>query len=296
MTGSPTSRRRFLKIASRVAALGAVAIAADSILIEPNRPRVVRLDVPLRRLPAEFDGFTIVQLSDFHFDPYFSIRPIKSAVQITNDLNPDLVVLTGDFVTHSSLGGRGPTKHVIRQIEPCAEILSQIRGRNGVWAVLGNHDVFSAPLYVERSLRQVGLQVLRNTAVPIERDGKRFWLAGLDDVLGGGANLQLTIAHVPADEAVVLLAHEPDFADHAARYPVDLQLSGHSHGGQVRFPLLGAVYLPELGRKYPWGLRQVGGLTLYTNPGIGTLLIPVRWNCPPEVTVLTLRSRASART
>jgi len=89
---------------------------------------------------------------------------------------------------------------------------------------------------------------------------------------------------------VVLLAHEPDFADHATHHNVDLQLSGHSHGGQVRFPLVGAVYLPHLARKYPMGLRQVGQLMLYTNVGIGTLFIPVRWNCPPEVTLITLRS------
>ena len=90
MTGHPISRRRFLKIASRVAALGALAIGTDSVFFEPNRPRVVRLEVPLRRLPPNFDGFTIAQLSDFHFDPYFSVHPITAAVQITNELNPDL--------------------------------------------------------------------------------------------------------------------------------------------------------------------------------------------------------------
>ena len=203
-------------------------------------------------------------------------------------------MLTGDFITHSSLRGRGLTSYLVKHIEPCAALLSRLRGKQGVWAVLGNHDAFSAPKYVEKNLRQVGLQVLRNAAVPIERDGKRFWLAGVDDVLAGGDDLDQTIAHIPAEQAVVLLAHEPDFADRVARYPVDLQLSGHSHGGQVRLPLVGAVYLPELARKYPLGLRQVRGLTLYTNPGIGTLMIPVRWNCPPEVTLLTLRSRPSS--
>jgi len=295
VTGSPTSRRRFLKIASRVAALGAIAIGTDSVLIEPNRPRIVRLEVPLRRLPASFDGFTIAQLSDFHFDPYFSIHPITAAVQITNQLNPDLVVLTGDFVTHSSLRGRGLTRYLVRHIEPCSELLGRLRSRHGVWAVLGNHDAFSAPQYVEKSLRKSGLQVLRNAAVPVEKDGIRFWLAGVDDVLAGGADLEQAVAGIPRGEAVVLLAHEPDFADRAAHYPIDLQLSGHSHGGQVRFPLVGAVYLPELARKYPLGLRQVGGLTLYTNPGVGTLMVPVRWNCPPEVTLITLRSRQSDR-
>jgi hypothetical protein len=139
-------------------------------------------------------------------------------------------------------------------------------------------------------LRQAGIQVLRNRAVPLERDGKRIWLAGVDDVLAGVDDLDEALRGVPAAEAVILLVHEPDFADQAATYPVDLQLSGHSHGGQVRFPFVGALYLPKLARKYPLGLRHIGRLKLYTNPGVGTLRIPVRWNCPPEVTLIRLRS------
>jgi hypothetical protein len=102
--------------------------------------------------------------------------------------------------------------------------------------------------------------------------------------------LDLTLRKTSSTDPVVLLAHEPDFADYAARYPIDLQLSGHSHGGQIRFPLVGAVYLPRLARKYPRGLRKIERLMLYTNVGIGTLYIPVRWNCAPELTLITLRS------
>jgi uncharacterized protein len=111
----------------------------------------------------------------------------------------------------------------------------------------------------------------------------------LNDVLNADADLAETLHSVPRDEATVLLVHEPDYADLVARSRVDLQLSGHSHGGQVRFPLLGAAYLPGLAKKYVWGLYRVGNLTIYTNPGIGTIGLPVRWNCPPEITLLTLR-------
>lgn len=102
--------------------------------------------------------------------------------------------------------------------------------------------------------------------------------------------MDATLKSVPREEAVVLLSHEPDYADEVARYPVDLQLSGHSHGGQVRLPLLGAPWLPEGAQKYPWGLRKVGNLTLYTNAGLGTIRVPVRLNCPPEITLFTLRA------
>jgi hypothetical protein len=271
-------------------AAGTLAVAADAALIEPNRPRLVRVDVALPRLPPSFDALSIAHLSDFHFDPYFSVTPIQAATRIANEAKPDLVVLTGDFVTLPLLKTRAIVTEAARQVEPCAELLRQVRAPLGTWAVLGNHDVLTHGLHVETTLRQAGIQVLRNRAVPLERGGKRIWLAGVDDVLAGVDDLDEALRGVPAAEAVVLLAHEPDFADQAANYPIDLQLSGHSHGGQVRFPLVGALYLPKLARKYPLGLRQVGRLQLYTNPGVGTLRIPVRWNCPPEVTLIRLRS------
>lgn len=281
------TRRRFLK-----AAIGASAliVAADSTLIEPNRPRLVRLDVTLPRLPPSFDGLTIAQLSDFHFDPYFSVTPIQKATRMVIEEKPDLLVLTGDFVTLPMLKTHATVMTALRQIEPCADLLCQVRAPLGTWAVLGNHDVFTNASHVEAVLRRTGIQVLRNRAVPFERDAARIWLAGVDDVLAGKDDLDKTLRGVPASEAVVLLAHEPDYADQAAGYPIDLQLSGHSHGGQVRLPFIGAPFLPELAVKYPLGLRQVGRLILYTNPGVGTIRVHVRWNCPPEVTIFRLRA------
>lgn len=289
-----SSRRRFLKLASGTAAVGTLAIGADATIFEPNRPRLVRQQIPLRRLPAAFDGLTILQLSDFHYDPYFSATPIAAAVRMANELGPDLVVLTGDFVTSPVFHRSNLIQRSEALIEPCAEALRGLSAPFGVWAVLGNHDVFADPHHIMLCLRSAGIQILRNDAAPIEREGQRFWLSGIGDVLAGDSNLGKALRGIPQDDAVVLLAHEPDFADHAARFSVDLQLSGHSHGGQVCFPLLGPVYLPHMARKYPIGLRQVGQLMLYTNVGIGTLIVPVRWNCPPEVTLITLRSLHSA--
>ncbi len=141
------------------------------------------------------------------------------------------------------------------------------------------------------ALRDHGIPVLSNRSVAIERGVSRFWLAGIDDALEGQPDLGAALANIPAGEAVVLMAHEPDFADESSLSPVDLQLSGHSHGGQVWIPGIGAPWLPVMGRKYPRGRYKVGNLTLYTNIGIGTIRAPIRLNCPPEVTLITLRAQ-----
>jgi hypothetical protein len=276
------NRRKFIK---RVAAAGVAVVAADSALIEPNRPRVIRKEIRLRRWPNGLDGFTIALLSDFHYDPYFSVHPIRSAINTINELRPDLVALTGDFVSVPWVGNRAKW---VGHAEPCAQLLRKLNAPYGLWAVLGNHDAFSDPDRVTDALKSAGIPVLSNRSVPIEKDGARFWLSGIDDVLGGTPDVPGALQGVPSDEAVVLMAHEPDYADFVASYPVDLQLSGHSHGGQVRIPLIQPSYLPEMGKKYVWGLFQIRGLTLYTNAGIGTVLLPIRLNCRPEITYLTL--------
>lgn len=281
-------RRKFLRLA---AATTVAAVAVDSALLEPNYPRIVRKHIGLRRWPANLDGFTIAQLSDFHFDPFFSAHPLKAAIGLVNNLRPDLIVLTGDFVSVRFFTPDDPSNAAAA--EPCAQLLRQMHAPYGMWAVLGNHDFSSDAKRVAEALRAHGVQLLENKSTPIEPNGGRFWLTGVNDVVCGNPDLDSALARIPSDEATVLLAHEPDYADHVARYPVDLQLSGHSHGGQVRFPLLPPMFLPELAQKYVWGLYRIGPLTLYTNPGLGTVGVPIRLNCPPEITLLTLRRAAA---
>jgi len=254
---------------------------------------VTRFEIPLARLPHAFDGFTIAQLSDFHYDSHFSAVPIRKAVEMVNGLHPDLIVLTGDFVTVPLLDGSpGIRKRFAKTVDPCANILQDLRAPMGRFAVLGNHDANSDPARVARALRDHQLPVLMNRSVPLERGGDRIWLAGVDDVLEGRPDVVLALENVPSAELTILLAHEPDFADEASLTPVDLQLSGHSHGGQVWIPGIGAPWLPPLARRYPRGLYKVGNLTLYTNIGLGTIRAPIRINCPPEITVITLRSKS----
>lgn len=279
------SRRQFLA----TSALGATvlaATAAGSVYHDTTSLQVTRLEIRLRRLPPRFDGVRIVQLSDFHYDRFVDVHLITSAVAVANALQPDLVVLTGDFVTQRF---RHDAKSA-QDAEPCAQILAGVRARLGIFAVLGNHDYYTDPDVVAEILSGRGFHVLRNQCFPVEQEGSRLWLAGVNDVVAGADNIELALHHAPAAEPVVLLAHEPDFADWVPAHRVDLQLSGHSHGGQIVLPLVGPPYLPPLARKYPWGLRRLGPLTLYTNRGVGTITLPVRFNCPPEITLFTLRA------
>jgi predicted MPP superfamily phosphohydrolase len=289
------SRRRFLQAGAAVAATGALAVAGDDMIFAANRTKLVSIEVPLSRLAESWDGFRIAQLSDLHYDDHFSSVPLRKAVDLVNGLQPDLVVVTGDFITSPFVKRRSLWVRAASAIEPCAQLVAQMRARFGILATLGNHDVSTDPAHIIAVLQANGISVLRNRSVPLERDGERLWLAGVDDVLEGRPDLKLTLQAIPQGEPVVLLAHEPDFADYVTH--VDLQLSGHSHGGQIRLPLVGAPVLPVMGRKYPWGLRRIGPLTLYTNVGIGTIWMPMRLNCPPEVTLITLRAapRVSGR-
>ncbi len=163
---------------------------------------------------------------------------------------------------------------------------------HGLWAVLGNHDAETDPIFVTRALQAESIHVLANQSVAIERDGARIWLTGVNDVISGGADLAHALRGVPSDEAVILLAHEPDFADAASTFPIDLQLSGHSHGGQVRLPLLPPLYLPEMAKKYVLGSYQVGrARSLYEcRPGncghSGPLELPAR-DYPADAPILS---------
>lgn len=206
----------------------------------------------------------------------------------TNELQPDLLVLTGDFISRGPL----PRSFSRRKIDDCADLLSGLTCAQR-FAVLGNHDAGVDADRIAFVLRERGLPVLNDSFLPIERGGGRLWLCGARDPAVLGCDPEEAIPARP-DGPVVLLAHEPDFADILARnvrFPVvDLMLSGHSHGGQVRLPFLGPLVLPPLGQKYVAGHYRIGPMQLYVNRGIGTVGLPFRLNCPPEITEFTLRS------
>jgi len=276
------TRRSFL-IGSGVTAAGLALYAGEFARHEID---IVERPIPITNLPSSFHGYRIVQLSDIHLDEYTEPFFLERIVLRVNALNPDLVLLTGDFITHGSLtfiaGG-----HALRR---CAEILTTLTAPLR-YAILGNHDVaFNAPLVIE-ALTTQGTPVLINQHLPVERNGDRLWLCGVDDPGTSHPNLDLAIPTKP-DGPVLLMAHEPDYADEVLAHPrgplVDFMLAGHSHGGQIRLPFLGPLILPPMGEKYPEGLYRFNRMQLYVNRGIGTVGLPFRLNCPPEITVITL--------
>lgn len=282
---SPRFTRRHFLIGSGAAA---ASIALYSGEIARHEIDVVPRTITIANLPSAFNGFRIAQISDIHLDEFTEPSFLERVVKHINTLAADMVLLTGDFITKGSLTFIAE-QHAAHR---CAEILSTLTCPLR-YACLGNHDVsVSAPLVIE-SLTSNGIPVLVDQHVPIERNGARFWLAGVNDPGTTNPRLDLAVPPLP-DGPVILMAHEPDYADAVLQHPrgplVDLILAGHTHGGQIRLPFLGALVLPPMGKNYVEGHFQFGKMQLYVNRGIGTVGIPFRLNCPPEITVITLQS------
>ena len=236
----------------------------------------------LDALPSAFHGLRIVQISDIHHDLFLPKGWLSEAVRQANRLNPDIIALTGDFVTYSR-----------RNIGPAAELLGRLRARYGVFAVLGNHDFRVDADAITQALRLQRIDVLRNRHVTLWFGGESVYLAGVDDY-GYGADLRRAMRGVPREAATVLLAHNPRVIHLASRHNVSLVLSGHTHGGQVNLPLLGTVYgrSPERLR-YKIGWDRMGATQIYVSRGIGTIVLPWRLRCPAEITHLKLLQGAS---
>ena len=271
---------RLKLIAGAGSALAALAWYAWRV--EPRWLRITRLTLPLPNLPPTFEGYRIVHLSDLHLSARVISRHLPIVVQAVRREQADLIAITGDFVTSH--------RHALTAEQIAA--LAGLRAPDGVWAIPGNHDMAAGIEEIERGLRAAGIRLLRNEHHIVRREGDRLILAGIDDVARGQPDLPATLAGVSPGDPVILMAHEPDFARIAAVDPrVALQLSGHTHGGQIRLPGL-PLMLPAFGQMYPAGEYQVGDMWLYVTRGIGVGLIVLRFNCRPEIAVLTLtRSR-----
>jgi hypothetical protein len=251
-------------------------LTAEQLAIE-------HVSVAVRRLPRAFHGYRIAHLSDFHFGPLVEPHSLRAALDTALHLKPDLIALTGDFVSRFTHG----------EAKSITNALRHLHARDGVLAVLGNHDWWEDADDVAHAVRAAGITLLRNQHVSLRRDGAALFLAGVDDAQVRRADLPRALAGVPHEATVILLAHEPYFADTASRDGrVALQLSGHSHGGQIVLPRFDEAVLRFLGHhRYPRGLNRVREMFVYTNRGLGVVGLPVRINCPPEVTLITLQSK-----
>lgn len=290
-------RRKFLRgcLVSAVATPVGAGLLGGSTLyyahnIEPGWIDITHQQMPLPGLTSAFHGYRVVQITDLHADQRFmTTERLQNIVSTVNQLQADMIVITGDFVTDYLPG-----------LEATLVVLNKLRAKDGVFGVLGNHDHPAGVEWIRSCLRLGHVQELNNQVHTIQRGDQQLHFVGMDDLWpsneGTPAPVQSHLpllnrltASLPDEGAAILLVHEPDFADVAASNKrIGLQLSGHSHGGQVCIPLHGPVFLPPLARQYPSGLYHINDMLLYTNRGLGVLEAPIRFDCRPEIAVMDL--------
>jgi predicted MPP superfamily phosphohydrolase len=271
-----TAEKPLRELAGNVSKIAKYAIdEASSLSLE-------KVPIELSRLPKKLSGFKIIHLSDIHHSPFTNLEHIERAVKVANRLKPDMFILTGDYVSHEK-----------KYIAPVAKVLGNLKAEYGTYACLGNHDHWTDPDLVVKKFSDVGIQMLVNQGFRFEARGGSFWLAGVDDHMVGKTDLAAALKGSFPDEMKLLLAHNPLIFRQATRLGVDLTLSGHTHGGQVN------VRDPEKRvlrrRKLSSGLHGRKGSQIYITRGIGTVVLPIRYQCPPEISLLELRSLNAER-
>jgi predicted MPP superfamily phosphohydrolase len=283
------SRRDFLKLLKAATLeLGLLGIggATYGFGIEPNWLQVERVNLKLRRLALAFHGLRIAQISDIHIGGWMNAERLQRVVELISVEKPDLLLLTGDFLIGHIFDANSE-----QNLQEMINIFSPLAKSIPSFAVLGNHDYWTNPDAVREMLYASGINELTNSVVTVSHDNAKLHLCGVDDIWEGDVRLEEVVEKLTDDSSAIMLAHEPDFADASAKTGrFDLQLSGHSHGGQVVAPFYGPLILPYLGQKYPSGLYRVGGMFQYTNRGVGMIDPPVRVNCRPEITIFTLEA------
>lgn len=280
MLSRRTFVRRSLQVGAGLLDLGGATFAYG--VWEASSIRVDRRTVLLPNLPEPFAGKTIAVLADLHHGPLVGLGFIRRAVQLANALEPDVIALVGDYAH------RGHKANV--QLPPCLNALSNLRAPLGVYAVPGNHDMQNYGKTYRDLIATTPLTDLTNRAVAVTCQGEKLWLAGVDDLWWGKPNLGQALEAVPGGAALVLLCHNPDFLEEQPDARVGLALCGHTHGGQIYLPCLGAAYLPSrYGDKYRHGLVQGPASAVFVSRGLGEASVLIRLNAPPEINLLTLQ-------
>jgi predicted MPP superfamily phosphohydrolase len=275
--------RRWIRVFTVVLLL---ALGLWSFWLEPASLRVQTVDIPVDWPYVR--PLRVALVSDLHVGaPYHGLARLPSTVDRINATTPDLIFIAGDVVTLGVLGGQFTTPEAI------AQELRRLRAPSGVFAVLGNHDRLFSALRVRVALEAAGIRVLEDTASLVDTPSGRVWVAGLTDFWTGPHNLGRTLAAVTdTTTPVLLLTHNPDVFP---RIPprVMLTLAGHTHGGQVRLPLIGSPIVPSrYGQRYVRGLVIEGNRRLFVSTGIGTSDLPIRLGVPPTIFVLSLHAAA----
>lgn len=286
------TRRGFI----RFFVLGVLSFIAGKGFINTRNLEILKVMVRLENLPSAFDRLKICQITDIHAGPLVPQGLIRKGVDLIMANRPDLIVLTGDFVSGAtkilwtSYGGFKE-----RHYNYCMKELSRLKAPYGVFAVLGNHDFWSGQevaLKIARGLEAIGVRVLRNESISIEKKNQHLYIVGVDDYWEGSYNLLEALKNVPEDACRILLSHNPDVNENIDNLNehIDFIISGHTHGGQVVLPLVGALYIPSpFGQKYLAGLIRDQKRQTYVSRGLGLFFVPIRINSPPDVSILTLR-------
>ncbi len=271
------ARRRFLR-----RELTTLSLSSREAKVPPAfspDPEITQTEIWLHRLHPAHEGLRVVHLTDIHHSLFTPLEDVERAVHLANQLRADVIALTGDYVTLSPL-----------YIWPVARALGKLRARLGVFAVLGNHDFQVDPDLITRALQAQHIRVLRNAHHSLRLGTAPLWLVGVDDLWWNGDDLPAALRSIPARDPKILLCHNPLGIHRAATHGIDLVLSGHTHGGQVRLPVVGSVYgRSKLGRRFVEGWNRLQGTQIYVSRGIGKVLVPLRVACPPEIACLRLR-------
>lgn len=270
-------RRKFFKFAG-ITALGSATATGVYPFLEAKWCRLTRHTIVLPNLQPTFRGMTIALISDVHHGPFVPLSYVRDIVQIANSLKPDIVLLTGDYVSHHP-----------RYIEPGIAVLGQLQAQIGRFAVLGNHDHWESAPITRQALTEVGIELIDNAGMWLDRRGDRLRVCGVGDLWTDRQNPQAALGDATTLDAVIMLSHNPDYAEVLRDRRVGLMLSGHTHGGQVVIPGFGAPIVPSrYGQKYLRGLVQGPRCQVFVTRGVGTAGPPVRFLCRPEIVHITL--------
>jgi uncharacterized protein len=249
---------------------------------DPKNFQVEEIFVTVPKLPAAFHNYRIIQISDIHYGQWISFDRLRGVVDLINKNNPDLVAITGDFVSYL----------LDESIEEMSLQLGKLTTHDGVIAVLGNHDHWAGAEKVRNILRKSNIYDISNKIYIVSKGDSKLTFAGIDSVMVKKDRLNIVLEKMPSDGPAIILVHEPDFAIKSERTKrFILQLSGHSHGGQFIIPRIGTPFRGRLFMKYPVGKYKVGEMVQYTNRGLGTNGYWFRINCPPEITIINLVDR-----
>ena len=272
------NRRSFLTTAAGACAVAAPVAVAGYGFAESNHVGIDRRTVRVPRLPAAFDGTTVAFLTDIHHGPFLSADFVATVARTAMALNPDLVVLGGDYSLREA-----------KYVRPCFDVLRSLSAPLGVYGVLGNHDYWHGLAETKAGMRDAKITELTNRGVWLSRKGARLRLAGVDDLWEGLPNVAAALGDATPADACVLLSHNPDYAETLTDRRVGLVLSGHTHGGQIVLPHAGAPWIPSrYGMKYARGLVEAPATQVYVSTGVGLSAVPVRLNCRPQIALLTL--------